>query len=202
MKYVRILITTLSLMIIMSACGNRLCADNFQCIQKKLFELKSYQCTAEILIYNNKNSTRYLVRQMYLHPSKYRTEVIEPEFMKGILTVSNGSQVRVSNPNVNMNSTYITENLIKLTGNNMLLTYFFCNYVSSEKSKMDISDGKYRLSAYIPDETDYLETETLIINKDGCPDSLEIFDKKGKLKIRIKYIEFMMNPRFEERIFE
>ncbi|MGE5474024.1 MAG: LolA family protein [Ignavibacteriales bacterium] len=202
MKYLRILIAALSLMIILSACGNRLTADNFQNIQKKLFELRSYQCTAKIVIYNNKNSTKYLVRQIYLQPSRFRTEVIQPEFMKGILTISNGSQTKVRNPNLNMNNTYISENLIKLTGNNMLLTYFFSNYVGSEKSTMDISNGVYRLKAYIPDETDYMETEILSINKDGSPDKLEIFDKQGNLKIEIKFIEFALNPKFDDSIFE
>lgn len=192
----------LSLMIIMSACGNRLSADNFQGIQKKLFELKSYKCTSEITIINNKNSTKYLVTQIYLHPSKLRTEILEPEFMKGILTVSNGSETRVSNPNIDVNNTYVSENLMKLTGNNMLLTCFFSNYVSSEKSNMEIADGSYILKTYIPCETDYMETEILRVNKEGYPESLKIFDKQERLKVDIRYKNFVMNPKFAEDVFE
>jgi len=202
LKYLRILMAALSLMIITSACGNGLSADRFQGIQKKLFELKSYKCVAEIKIVSNKNSTRYLVNQLYLHPSKFKMEVIEPEFLKGILTVSNGNETRVSNPNLDTNNTYVSENLIKLTGNNLLITYFFSNYVNSEKSKMEIAGERYRLKTYIPSETDYMETEILSINREGYPESLEMFDKEGRLKIGIKYREFVMNPRLEENIFK
>lgn len=202
MKYLRILMAALSLMIVMSACGNRLSADKFQGIQKKLFELKGYKCTLEIKVVNNKNSTKYLVRQMYFHPSKFRTEILEPEFMKGIITVSNGKETCVSNTNFDTNNTYVSENLIKLSGNNMLLTNFFSNYVSSEKSIMEIVGGTYRLKTYIPCETDYMEAEILCINKQGNPESLKIFDKQGSLKVDIKYIEFVKNPRFEEGIFD
>jgi len=194
LKYLRILFVTLSLMIIMSACGNRMSADRFQSIQKKLFELKSYKCIAEIRIVNNKNTTKYIVKQYYIHPSKFKVEVLEPEFIKGLLTISDGSETKVSNPNIDVNNTYVSESIIKLTGNNMLLTYFFSNYVSSEKSNMEISGDKYRLKTYITSETDYMSAEILGISKEGYPESLEIFDKEGRLKLQIKYIEFVMNP--------
>jgi len=198
LKYLRILMAALSLMIIMSACGNRLTSDRFQSIQKKLFELKSYKCTAEIRIVNNKNTTKYIVKQYYVHPSKFKIEVLEPEFIKGLLTISDGSETRVFNPKLDVNNTYVSESIIKLTGNNMLLTYFFSNYVSSEKSKMEISGGKYRLKTYIPSETDYMAAEILDISREGHPEILEIFDKEGRVKIEVKYTEFVMNPKLDE----
>lgn len=201
LRYFKILMVALSLMIIMSACESNLTADRFREIQKKLFEMKSYKCTSEIKIISNKNSIRYLVRQAYLHPSRFKVEVIEPEFMKGIVTLTNANETSVSNPNLSVNNTYISENIIKLNGNNMFLSYFFNNYVSSEKSDMKISNEKYILKAFIPSETDYMETEVLTVDRRGCPESLEIFDKQGRLKIEIKYKEFVMNPKIDEMVF-
>ncbi len=202
MLNLRVVITAVFLVILTCGCRPAASADNFQNIQKKLFELRSYKCTADIVIFTNKNKTGYKINQYYTHPGKYRVEVIYPDFLKGVVMVSNDKNVWVSNPSLTVKSTYYFDNFLNSTGNNTFLTEFFSNYVKSEKSQMAIKNKKYKLSTYISNGNTYMDTEVLTIKPDGCPESLEIFDHQANLKILLSYKEFVMNPKLDNKLFE
>ena len=186
----------------MCGCTNTANHDEFSNIQKRLFELKSYKCTAEIKIYNNKNTTHYIVNQYYVFPAKFRVEIRSPEILKGLVTISNGKDTVVSNPSDSISKPYRYENLSNLCGDSTILTEFFGNYVKSEKSSMTIEGGKYKLTTKIPSGNGYMDTETLTVNVLGKPEKLEIYDRKGISKLDLTYKDFQMNPKLEEKIFD
>ena len=198
----RVIIIAIILMITSCSCRSGVSADNFLSIQKKLFELKSYKCTAEIKIISNKNTMKYTVEQYYMHPGKYRLEIASPEALKGLITISNGKDVSIINPYINTNNLYYSDSITNFSSNNTLVTEFFASYVKSEKSQMTIEDKKYKLSTEISSGNVYLENEALVINSEGKPEKLEIFDPKGNLKTVINYKEFVINPRLDLDIFE
>ncbi len=185
-----------------SGCNGSAKADSFPSIQKKLFELKSFKSTVEMTIYNNKNTTRYVIKQFYLYPGKSRVEVVSPEHLRGLTAVSNGRYVAVVNPDAGANSSYSADNLAVLTGNNTFLTEFFSNYVKSEDSRVNINNNKYTLSTIISNGNAYMDRATLIVNAAGQPESLEILDSKGETKMILIYKEFVMNPKLDMNLFE
>ncbi len=197
-----IIIMAAAISLTASGCNGSAKADNFSSIQKKLFELKSFKCTVEMNIYNNKNTTRYVVSQYYLHPGKSRVEVVSPEYLKGLTAVSNGRYVAVVNPDAGANNSYSADNLAVLTGNNTFLTEFFSNYVKSEDSKVSIKNNKYVLSTIISNGNAYMDRATLIVNPAGQPESLKILDGKGETKMTLIYKEFVANPKLDINLFE
>lgn len=191
------------MLITFGGCKSGLKDEEFLKIQKKLFELRSFRCTAEIKIMNNKNITQYIVVQYYDHPGKFRIEVVYPEYLKGLVTVSDGRSVAVINPNITVNNTYFVENLLNMSRSSVFLTEFFSNYVKSEKSQMKIENHKYKLITNIFDGNKYYETAILTINpQTGCPEKLEIFDRSGGLRLILIYNEFVINPRLNEQLFK
>jgi outer membrane lipoprotein-sorting protein len=167
-----------------------------------LFELKSYKCTAEIKMYNNKNITQYIVTQYYVFPANFRVEIQSPKILKGVVTISNGKDIVMFNPGDSTGKPYRYENLSNLCGDSTILTEFFGNYVKSEKSSMVIEGGKYKFTTKIPSGNRYVDTETLTVNVFGKPEKLEIYDQKGILKLDLIYTDFQMNPKLEGKIFE
>lgn len=183
-------------------CKDSANTGNFVNIQKKFFELKSFQATVDIEIINNKNITKYTVNQYYIYPNKFRVEVIYPEFLKNLVFINNEKNAWVSNSKVNINDTYYWEMVLGLKGNNTFITEFFSNYVKAEESKMVIKDNKYILSTVIFSGNTYMETERLTISRNGYPEKLEIFDQGGKTKLILNYREFKMNSRIDEKVFQ
>lgn len=200
----RLKIFVIVVLLVTASCGckQQADADGFSKVQKKLFELKSYKCTAEIDINSNKNTTHYVINQYYIHPGKFRVEVNYPEILKGLVIVGNGKYVSVQNSNVSGNNRYTAESISNITGNNSFITEFFSNYVKSEKSEMAVKDGKYMLSTDISGGNSYMEKEVLIIKPSGYPESLKIYDQKGTLKFSLIYKEFISNPKLDMKLFE
>lgn len=202
MPNLRVIIIAVLLMMTSCGCKDSVSADNFSKIQKRLFEIRTYKCTAEISYYNNKNTTCYTINQYYAHPGKYRVEVVFPDFLKGLTTVTNGKDTVVINPNESTNSKYYYESVSGFTSNNTFITEFFSNYVKSENSKMNVKDNKYVLQTTVTSGNSYMDTETLTILPNGQPDKLEVYDQDRNLKILLEYKEFLVNPKLDDDIFD
>lgn len=177
------------------------CENDEVKIQKKLFEMRSYKCTAVIKINSNKNTIRYKVRQEYVHPSKYRMEIIEPQFLAGVETKSDGSETTISNPGIKGDNLYITENIKAISENSVFLTSFINSYLFSEKATMRKNGEKYILKTESGSKNQYIHFQILTLNQKGIPETLEMNDLEGRQRMLVTYDEFTYNVREDERKF-
>jgi outer membrane lipoprotein-sorting protein len=183
------------------ACDQNDIADSIPKIQKKLFELKSYKAEVEMTVINNKNVTKYGIIQYYLYPGKYRLEVTSPEFLKGLVILTNEKNVWVSNSNISNTAKNSFKKQINQEISNIFITEFFSNYVKSEKSQSTIENSKNIFSTTISNGNSYLCTEKLTVNRLGNAEKLEIFDQNGNLKISLLYKTFTTNLKLNELLF-
>lgn len=173
-------------------------------IQTKLNQMESYSVQAEITVYGNKKSQKYLMKQVFEKPDKYRLEIIEPENLSGKITIANGNKAYIHHPKIQQ--TWIMEEFSNSNEKNMFLGYFMKNCLDSENVKMSKKtlDGEEYLVMRIdiPGNHVYFNKEELWINMSNKdPYLLKVFDGKDELKIEAKYGEFQYNPQLSDGIF-
>ncbi len=173
-------------------------------IQKQLLTMENYACISTVEHISDNNTKTYEMKQYYKKTGEYRLEMIEPESVKGIITVYDGKTISQYNPRIKGEIKKDIEPSIYV--DEMFLGAFVKNYFKSEDtvvttSKFDASKCTI-LETTIPGEHKYLSTEKLWVdNETLIPKQLIIYDVDGKERVKVTYGEFKYNVKFTDNIF-
>ncbi len=206
MRWGRIIIV-LGLLLTIIGCSSKkdqTDQDIFYECQKILNKIETYSCEVEITCMGNKKPKKYLMKQWFKKPNKYKLQVISPENLKGKTTISNGEKAWICHPAINQ--TWIMQNFTNSEEQNMFLGYFIKNCLSSEKMDMHkkkIGSKKYLvIDTSIPGNHVYFNQEKLWIDTENMqPFLLQVFDGEGKMRIEVRYNQFQYNPKLKEEMF-
>lgn len=180
-------------------------ADNYEKINKKLAELKTYEADADVKYISNKNSNTYKTKQFAKISGEYRVEVIEPQNAAGSTTVFDGNQISQFNKRladkINISKTDTLER------SEIFLTAFIKNYLTSSEVAVSVSkidDSQYTvLEANIPGEHPYLRSEKLWINNDTLePSKMIIYDNDNTERIVVTFNSFGYNKELADNLFK
>lgn len=165
--------------------------------------MKSYSAVADITVYGNKGNSNYKVKQDFKEPRKLRIETIEPEFLKGKLLVYGGEKWKIYNPLID--EVFEVSNL-KGDEELIYLGIVQKSLVTSESAKVGsetINGKRYtKIESILPSANDYRNSAVLYINKDnGCPEYMEILDINNKVRVLIKYSQFVYNRNLQDSLF-
>ncbi|WP_207707335.1 LolA family protein [Crassaminicella thermophila] len=193
------------LMLLIVGCSPKTEQDIFYEAQKKLNKMEGYSCQVEITSIGNKSPQKYIMKQWFKKPNKYKLELIYPENLKGKITISNGNRAWIYHPSIEQ--TWIMENFSNSKEQNMFLGYFLKNCLNSEKVDIcteELENQKYLvITTEIPGNHIYFHKEKLWLNQESMnPYLLQIFDMKGKLRIEVKYEKFKYNPKLQDDFFQ
>lgn len=174
-------------------------------IQKRLTDMKSYECTATIKRISNKGENTYGVKQWHKMTGEYRMDMISPENVAGNYTIYDGKKVCQYNPK--MNSAVAVEVEANQARNELFMGQFVKNYLKSEEVALvveELDDGRYTvLEAVIPGNYQHMATEKLWIdNETQMPVKLVIYDADGKERFVVNYEEFSYDPEIDPKMFE
>jgi outer membrane lipoprotein-sorting protein len=172
--------------------------------QKKLNKMESYSCQVEITVKGNKNPEKYIMKQWFKKPNKYKLEVIGPKDLQGKITIGNGQKAWIYHPGIKQ--VWMMEEFLNSKEQNMFLGYFLRNSLNSEEVKGNIETLEEKdyitIDTEIPGNHVYYHKERLWINLEHLePYLLEVFDIKGEKRIEVKYSDFQYNPKIEEEMF-
>ena len=112
--------------------GNTIFNKSEEDIIENILNLNSYKATMEIEIESNKNKTKYMVKQE-LNENKSVQEVIEPSNIAGVVTEYDGKNLKISNNNLNLSTTF--EDYTYIVDNNLWLNSFVKDYKKYSNSK-------------------------------------------------------------------
>jgi len=173
-------------------------------IHEKLTSMENYGCVADVRFISNKGENTYKTKQHYKMTGEYRLEILAPENLQGLVTVYDGQKLIQYNPRIL--GEVITEQPESESANEIFLGAFLKNYLQSEGVALEVfnhnSENYTVLEAVIPDGGKYLATEKLwISNKSLNPVKLVIYDKEGKERIIVEYLEFKYNVNLDESVF-
>ncbi|KXZ40516.1 Outer membrane lipoprotein-sorting protein [Alkalithermobacter thermoalcaliphilus JW-YL-7 = DSM 7308] len=181
------------LMIILFITGCRESTDEelYYKLHKKISSINSYTCIADITVVGNRSPSSYTVIHSFKAPDYYKLEVLEPENLKGKVTVYQNDKVIVKNPNIPDEYKFIhtsKENKYLFIGD------FIKNILENEQLKISSNSNFLILDTIIPSKSIYFHSSRLYVDKQTLkPHKMEILDYNGKVRFSVIYREFKYN---------
>ena len=158
-----------------------------------ILNINSYEVKVTVNVTSNKNSNKYILKQIYQSPNISSQEVLEPSNIQGVKIENNGEVLKIENANLNLNS--ILENYSYLGDNCLDLYSFIENYKSDENAEYEEKDTEIIMKTTSNiEENIYIQEKVLHIDKETYnPTKLEIKDNNQKTTIYILYNEVKLN---------
>ena len=157
-----------------------------------ILNISSYEVKVTVNVTSNKNSNKYILKQIYQSPNKSIQEVIEPSNIAGVKIENDGTNLKIENSQLNLNK--ILENYNYLGDNCLDLYSFIEDYKQDNKSKLEEKDTEIIMKTCSKIENIYIQEKILHIDKKTMnPTQMEIKDNKQKTTIYILYNEVKVN---------
>lgn len=157
-----------------------------------ILNISSYEVQVTVTVTSNKNSNKYILKQTYQSPNVSVQEVIEPSNIAGVRIENDGTNLKLENSQLNLNT--ILENYNYLGDNCLDLYSFIEDYKQDEKAKFEEKDTEIIMKASSNIENIYVQEKILHIDKKTMnPTQMEIKDNQQKTTIYILYNEVKVN---------
>ncbi len=165
---------------------------NSQEIIDYILNLSSYKTKITVNITSNKNNNKYILKQEFKRNKESIQEVIEPSNIAGIRIINDGTNLKIENSNLNLNT--IIENYTYLGNNCLDLSTFIENYKVNNKSNYEENENEIIMKTIVESDNIYVKEEILYIDRSTMkPTKMEIQDDKQKTRIYILYNEVEIN---------
>jgi outer membrane lipoprotein-sorting protein len=162
--------------------------EAYKNFQKKITNISSYKCKADIEVIGNKESQKYSLIHEYTDEDHFKLKVLQPEHIKGKTIEYKGNKIIVTNPNVN--DEVVMDNVGE-DSQHLFIGDFIKNYMQGEDIKIDLKNGDLKLTTSIPGNTKYFDKQILYVNsKKNYPTKLEILDQEGNRRFEVNYSNF------------
>ena len=157
-----------------------------------ILNISSYEVKVTVNVTSNKNSNKYILKQTYNSPNISMQEVIEPSNIAGVRIENDGTNLKLENSQLNLNT--ILENYNYLGDNCLDLYSFIEDYKQDNKSKFEEKDTEIIMKASSNIKNIYIQEKILHIDKKTMnPTRMEIKDSQQKTTIYILYNEVKVN---------
>lgn len=157
-----------------------------------ILNISSYEVQVTVNVTSNKNSNKYILKQTYQSPNISMQEVIEPNNIAGVKIENDGTNLKIENSQLNLNT--ILENYNYLGDNCLDLYSFLEDYKQDENAKFEEKDAEIIMKVNSNIDNIYMQEKILHIDKKTqIPTQMEIKDNKQKTTIYILYNEVKVN---------
>lgn len=161
-----------------------------------ILNISSYEAKLEVTVNSNKTENKYVIEQYYKSPNYSKQIVKEPQNIKNLEIIYNGSNLEIKNTNLGLSKIY--ENYSYLN-QNLLWLNFFIETCSNNNYTIEENEQEIILSNKI--ENYNYKSKLYINKKTSLPTKLEIKDDNNQNKIYIEYKEIKLNNIQENNIF-
>ena len=164
-----------------------------------ILNISSYNLKVTVEVNSNKNSNKYILKQQFVSPNMCKQEVLEPSNISGMKITNDGTNLKLENSNLNLNT--IFENYNYLGDNCLDLISFIENYKANSDSEFIEEENQIIMKTKSGNENKYTKTKVLYIDKETCnPTKLEIKDNNEKTTVYILYNEVEINSTNKEEV--
>lgn len=191
----------IGMMIVLTGCGGgvKQKVTDEESALALLQAIEGYEAQVNVVFFSNKGENAYRVHQRVKSSGEFRLEILEPENLSGILTISDGNRIVQEDPTI--------EGWVEAKPTpvrDALLLYSFVEaYLQNGGETVDGDEDTLILTAKYPGEHRKIVSAQLRLAKGtGLPLSLVISDENGEPSLHMTYLQFQMNPAFEEGTFQ
>ena len=191
----------IGMMIVLTGCGGgvKQKVTDEESALALLQAIEGYEAQVNVVFFSNKGENAYRVHQRVKSSGEFRLEILEPENLSGILTISDGNRIVQEDPTI--------EGWVEAKPTpvrDALLLYSFVEaYLQNGGETVDGDEDTLILTAKYPGEHRKIVSAQLRLAKGtGLPLSLVISDENGDPSLHMTYLQFQMNPAFEEGTFQ
>ena len=157
-----------------------------------ILNISSYEATIEATIYSNKNTNKYVFKQIYSAPNIFKQEVLEPENIKGLTTTFDGTNLMIENKSMDLLTFY--ENYNCMSGNSLSLISFIEQYKKYENAENTETEDEIIIKIKVDEKNRYEMYKKLYISKSSkLPTKMEILDINENTTVYILYREIKIN---------
>ena len=161
-----------------------------------ILSISSYEATISVEVESNKNTNKYIIKQWYTSPNLFKQEVQAPENIKGLITLYDGSNLKIENSKLNLVKIYNDYNC--LSSNVLGLNSFV---EDCKKNEPQYTETENEVILEVTNENKYNWCKRLSISKEtGLPIKIEILDENKKTLVYILYNEITINNTIKEDI--
>ncbi len=191
----------IGVMMLLTGCGVQKTANvnDEESALAFLQSLDGYEARVNVVFFSNKGENRYTVHQRVKVTGEYRLEILEPENFAGVLTICDGSRVVQSDPTI--------EGLVEAkhtpVRDALLLYPFLEAYLQNGGETCEGEEDTLILSAqYLGEHRKIVSAQLRLAKGSGFPLSLVVSDEAGNPSLHMTFLNFQLNPEFEESDFQ
>ena len=166
--------------------GNNNLNKTLEEVEDYILNIKEYTATIEVTVNSNKNSNKYLIKQIHKEKNDEQ-EVLEPETIKGIKLTYKDSSLKVENSNLNLEKIY--NNYPYIESNIFWLNSFIEEYRNSERRNITEKNEEIVMQIKRRDDKRIAVKELFLDKKTLKPTKLSIMDNSKNVIVYILYNE-------------
>lgn len=170
--------------------GNTIINKSEEQIVDSILNIKSYSAKLDVSIETNKNTTKYVVSQK-VENEKSTQEVLEPENIAGVITEYDGTNLKIRNNKLNLETTF--QNYQYVVENRLWLNSFIEEFKESSNKKVNSKENEIVLEVSNTENPYNTYKKLYIDKKTGKPTKLQIEDINKKMLVYILYTEITIS---------
>ena len=172
--------------------GNNMSNKNIEEIEEYILNISSYEAKIEVTVESNKNTNKYVMKQLYQKDKVSKQTILEPSNIAGLETKFENGTLTIINSKLNLTTVY--ENYSYLVENCLWLDSFIQDYTESKSyNKCSIKEENDIITMETKTRNEnnrYIYSKKLTIDKKtGKPTKLLVQDMNQKNLIYILYTE-------------
>lgn len=170
--------------------GNTIINKSEEQIVDSILNIKSYSAKLDVSIETNKNTTKYVVSQK-VENEKSMQEVLEPENIAGVITEYDGTNLKIKNNKLNLETTF--QNYQYVVENRLWLNSFIKEFKESSNKKVNSRENEIVLEVSNTENPYNTYKKLYIDKKTGKPTKMQIEDINKKMLVYILYTEITIS---------
>ncbi len=170
--------------------GNTIINKSEEQIVDSILNIKSYSAKLDVSIETNKNTNKYVVSQK-VENEKSTQEVLEPENIAGVITEYDGTNLKIRNNKLNLETTF--QNYQYVVENRLWLNSFIEEFKESSNKKVNSKENEIVLEVSNTENPYNTYKKLYIDKKTGKPTKLQIEDINKKMLVYILYTEITIS---------
>ena len=170
--------------------GNTTINKSEEEIINSILEIKFYNAKLDITIETNKNKTQYKVSQT-IKEGKATQEVLEPKNIAGVITEYDGTNLKIRNNKLNLETTF--QNYQYIVENRLWLDSFIEDFKTIDNKKTSSNQNEIILEVKREDTPYNIYKKLYIDKKTGKPIKMIVQDINKKTLVYILYTEITIS---------